>query len=63
MSKLEEFPVTSNNTTYIIPAAHIPKLFSLLIYLNFCLGFLFMWKKQLDQKVRVISKFMTSQSG
>ena len=32
-------------------------------YLNFCLGFLGMWKNDLIRKVRLISKLITSQHG
>ena len=32
-------------------------------YLDFCLDFLFMWKNVLIIKIRLISKFMTSQPG
>ena len=39
------------------------KLFSFSSYLNYCLGFLVIWKKDLIRKIRSISKFMTSQPG
>ena len=37
------------------------KLFSFSRYLSFCLDFLFMYKSSLIRKIRLISKFMTSQ--
>ena len=39
------------------------KLFSFSRYLNFCLYVLIKWKKGLIRKVRLTSKFMTSQLG
>ena len=39
------------------------KLYSFSRYLNFCLDFLVMYKNGLIRKIRLISKFMTLQSG
>ena len=39
------------------------KLFSFWRYLSFCLDFLIMYQNGLIKKIRLISKFMTSQPG
>ena len=39
------------------------KLFSFTRYFNFCFDFLVMYKNGLIRKIRLISKYMTSQQG
>ena len=54
-----ESPLKKMKMLFILPW----KLFSSSRYLNFCFDFLVMWKNGLIKKIRLISKFMTSQPG
>ena len=51
------------NTKQTEPVYVTPKLFSFSRYLKLCLDFLLMHNSGLIRKIRLISKFMTSQHG
>ena len=61
---LRQFLATERPLEMMKNAFYLPqKLFSFSRYLSFCLYFLVMYRNSLIKKIRLISNFMTSQSG